>query len=231
MPDTPTPQEYAEQYRATRARVIALLADVGDATATATVVPACPDWNVQQLACHLTGTAAALVARDGPAGDTQAWIDGHVAARSGVPLTDVLAEWGAAGPALEGIVERYPQHFAGLVYDAVAHEYDLREALGVTGDRDGDAVRVALALWVELLGRDLDAHGLPAVRLRAGDDEWIAGSGPPELAIDTDPYELFRLLGSRRSRAQLLAAPWDGDVERFLPALAHMPLPEHDLVG
>lgn len=171
MPDAPTPQEYAEQYRATRARVIALLADVDDTRATTTVVPACPDWNVQQLTCHITGTAVALVAREGPTGDTQAWIDGHVAARAGVPLADVLAEWEAAGPAFEGIIERYPQHFTPLVYDVVAHEHDLREALGVSNDqRDGDAVRVALALAVEGLGRDLDAHGLPAVRLRAGDD-------------------------------------------------------------
>jgi hypothetical protein len=32
-------------------------------------------------------------------------------------------------------------------------------------------------------------------------------------------------------RAQLLATPWDGDVERCLPALAHLLLPEHDRRG
>jgi hypothetical protein len=38
------------------------------------------------------------------------------------------------------------------------------------------------------------------------------------------------MLGSRRSREQILDAPWDGDVEPFLPALAHMPLPARDIV-
>jgi hypothetical protein len=40
----------------------------------------------------------------------------------------------------------------------------------------------------------------------------------------------MRLLGSRRSRGQILAAPWEGDVGPFLPALTHMPLPERDIV-
>jgi hypothetical protein len=50
------------------------------------------------------------------------------------------------------------------------------------------------------------------------------------VALSTTPFELMRLLGSRRSRAQVLAAPWDGDVEPFVSALAHMPLPERDIV-
>jgi len=48
--------------------------------------------------------------------------------------------------------------------------------------------------------------------------------------LETTPFELMRLLGSRRSRAQILAAPWHGDVEPFLPALAHMPLPDRDVI-
>jgi hypothetical protein len=40
----------------------------------------------------------------------------------------------------------------------------------------------------------------------------------------------MRLLGSRRSRAQLLSAGWVGDVEPFIPALTHLPLPETDII-
>ncbi|MBA2495602.1 MAG: hypothetical protein H0V33_00615 [Acidimicrobiia bacterium] len=48
--------------------------------------------------------------------------------------------------------------------------------------------------------------------------------------MTTTPFELMRLLGSRRSRDQIVAASWNGDVEPFLAALAHMPLPVHDIV-
>jgi hypothetical protein len=68
------------------------------------------------------------------------------------------------------------------------------------------------------------------LRLRAGEREWVVGDGDPTVSLTTTPFELMRLLGSRRSRAQIFAAPWDGDVEPFLPALTHMPLPERDIV-
>ena len=38
------------------------------------------------------------------------------------------------------------------------------------------------------------------------------------------------LLGSRRSLAQLRAYPWQGDLDRYLPGIAHMDLPASDLV-
>jgi hypothetical protein len=66
--------------------------------------------------------------------------------------------------------------------------------------------------------------------LRAGDREWTLGEGEPTVSLTTTPFELMRLLGSRRSRRQILAAPWEGDVEPFLPGLTHMPLPERDIV-
>jgi hypothetical protein len=57
----------------------------------------------------------------------------------------------------------------------------------------------------------------------------VIGSGAPEVAIDAPAWELMRILGSRRSRRQVLAAGWVGDVEPFLPAIAHLPLPEQDI--
>ena len=68
------------------------------------------------------------------------------------------------------------------------------------------------------------------MRLRAGDREWVVGGGEPAVSLTTTPFELMRLLGSRRSREQILAAPWDGDVEPFVSVLAHMPLPDRDIV-
>jgi uncharacterized protein (TIGR03083 family) len=226
---TSKPADFAREYEATRARITALVADLTASDAQG-IVPACPDWTVKDLLAHLVGVPSDLVARRNPTEPVQAWVDAQVEARRDVPVAGLLAEWDEVGPTFAGLIERKPALFAGLLYDVVAHEHDLRGALGRPGARDSEALRLSMITECEQLTADLTRLDLPAVLLRAGDDEWIAGSGEPELAIDTELFELFRLLGSRRSVAQMGAAPWEGDLDRFLPALAHMPLPTADLV-
>lgn len=224
--------DYADEYAATRASVRALLTDC-DAAAAATSVPTCPAWTVHDLCAHLVGVPAALVARDNPpAGDNQEWVDKQVADRADRSVAELLDEWDSVGPPFEALMRRFPQAFGGLVYDAVAHEHDLRGALGRPGSRDSAGVVASLDVMVPMVERDLAAHGPTpgTVRLCAGDDEWVVGAGEPTLSLTTTPFELMRLLGSRRSRGQVLAAPWDGDAEPFLGALAHMPLPTADVV-
>ena len=128
-------------------------------------------------------------------------------------------------------MRKLPHAFGGLVYDAVAHEHDLRGALGRPGERDAAGVWASLDVMVPMVERDLAAAPTPgAIRLRADDREWLVGSGDEAVSLTTTPFELMRLLGSRRSREQILAAPWDGDVEPFVAVLAHMPLPAEDIV-
>jgi uncharacterized protein (TIGR03083 family) len=224
--------DYADEYASCRARVRALLQDCDDAAAT-TVVPTCPAWTVRDLCAHMSGIAAALVARDNPpAGDNQPWVDRIVAERSERSVADLLDEWDAVGPSFEEIMRKVPRAFGGLVYDVVAHEHDLRGALGRPGDRDSDGVWASLDIVMDMVGRDMAAHGPASGTLRFAADgrTWEFGTGSPEVALTTTPFELMRLLGSRRSHAQMLAAGWDGDVTPFVPALAHMPLPETDIV-
>jgi uncharacterized protein (TIGR03083 family) len=224
--------DYAEEYAACRARLREVLADV-DATAAATPVPSCPAWTVHDVCAHLAGVTAALVARDNPPpGDNQPWVDAQVAARRERSVAELLDEWDAAGPGFETIMRKVPRAFGGLIYDAVAHEHDIRGALGRPGGRDSDGVFASLEVLAGMVEHDLATHGpVPGtVRLSAGGRTWALGAGAPEVALETTPFELLRLLGSRRSRDQMLAAGWQGDVEPFLGALAHMPLPEHAIV-
>jgi uncharacterized protein (TIGR03083 family) len=224
--------DYADEYAAARASVRSLLADADD-VAAATVVPSCPAWTVHDLCAHLVGVPAALVVRDNPPpGDNQPWVDRQVADRADRTIGELLDEWDDVGPSFEGLMRKLPHAFGGLVYDAVAHEHDLRGALGRPGERDSAGVLASLDVMVPMVERDLAVGGpVPGtLRLQAGDREWVVGAGTPSVALSTTPFELMRLLGSRRSRAQLLAAPWDGDVEPFVSALAHMPLPERDIV-
>ena len=223
--------DYAEEYAAARASVRSLLTDL-DATAAAAVVPACPDWTVHDLCAHLVGVPAALVARDNPPpGDNQPWVDQQVADRADRTVAELLDEWEDVGPAFEALMRKLPHAFGGLVYDAVAHEHDLRGALGRPGERDAAGVWASLDVMVPMVERDLAAAPTPgAIRLRTADREWLVGAGDEAVSLTTTPFELMRLLGSRRSHEQILAAPWHGDVEPFVSVLAHMPLPAKDIV-
>src|SRR5215217_1585144 len=143
--------DHADEYAAARARIRVLLADLDDDGA-ATVVPSCPDWTVHDLCAHLAGVPAALVARDNPPkGDNQPWVDAHVAARADRTVDELLDEWDAVGPAFEGLMRKLPHAFGGLVYDAVAHEHDLRGALGRPGARDDAGVVASLDLVVAMV--------------------------------------------------------------------------------
>lgn len=224
--------DYADEYAAARASVRSLLADSDDAIAHV-VVPSCPAWTVHDLCAHLVGVPAALVARDNPPrGDNQDWVDRQVAERADRSVAELLDEWDAVGPAFEGLMRKLPQAFGGLVYDAVAHEHDLRGALGRPGGRDTASVLASVDLLMAMVERDLAAQGPTpgTLRVRAGEREWVVGEGDPTVSLTSTPFELMRLLGSRRSRDQIVAAPWDGEVEPFLGALAHMPLPVQDIV-
>jgi uncharacterized protein (TIGR03083 family) len=224
--------DYADEYAAARAGVRSFLAHSDDAIAQL-VVPSCPAWTVHDLCAHLVGVPAALVARDNPPrGDNQEWVDRQVAERADRDIAELLDEWDAVGPAFEGLMRKLPQAFGGLVYDAVAHEHDLRGALGRPGGRDGAGVVASVDLLMAMVARDLATVGPTpgTLRVRAGEREWVVGQGDPTVSLTTTPFEAMRLLGSRRSRNQILAAPWDGDIAPFLGALSHMPLPVSDIV-
>ncbi|MEM9711046.1 MAG: maleylpyruvate isomerase family mycothiol-dependent enzyme [Actinomycetota bacterium] len=219
----------ATEYAATRARVREVLSDLSPGQEE-TVVPACPDWTVRNLAAHLAGVAADLVARRNPTGDTQAWVDAQVAERAAVPVAELLDEFDAAGPGFEGLIRNRPRSFAGLLYDVVSHEHDAANALGRPADRSSGGVVLSLDIMFDMVERDLAANGLGAVRCSDGVRSWEVGEGEVGLTIETDTYELFRLVGSRRSLHQMRDAGFVGDLDAHLPGLCHLPLPTTDLV-
>lgn len=150
-------------------------------------------------------------------------------------MLELNDEWNDHAPAFEQLIEERPKGYSGLLYDIVAHEHDLRAVLGQPGSRSSDGVRLSLDVVVGALQRDLTAHALPAARFLSDDGQWDAGGGEPQLTLDLrgaadGSWMLLRALGSRRSEAQLRTLPWNGDLDRYLSALAHQPLPLADLV-
>ncbi len=228
MHDEAVDARLAEEYRAARERMCAIAAPL-DAGGASTTVPACPDWSVADLLAHVTGLAADLGAGRRPEGDVQAWVDGQIADRRGCSAAAIAAEWSASAPAFEAMIAEKPHRWWGLVYDVLVHEHDLRGAVDQPGERDGASMEVALALGLRLVQGDLAKHGLPAFRLVVDGEELVAGEGVAELTLEATPFEALRLLGSRRTIEQMRAAGFDGDLDRYLPGLLHMDLPEHDL--
>jgi uncharacterized protein (TIGR03083 family) len=220
--------DWTAEYAATRSRLGDVVLgmpsdDVGRR------VPACPDWTVRDLLSHVVGMAAELAGGRFPGGDTQAWIDGIVETRRERTVEEPVDEWHASSDGIDRFIGAMGAGAGQLVYDAVAHEHDIRHALGRPGARDSSGVRASLVAMSGLLERDLDAAGLPAIRLTSDGRTWDVGSGDPALALALEPFEMIRVFGSRRSEAQLRRLPWEGDVQRYLAALSHFPLPVDDL--
>lgn len=221
-------QERAAAYAACRSRVRVLLGGVSQTDADV-VVPACPDWTVRNLSAHLAGVCRDLAERNLPTGDVQAWVDRQVNERSQRSVSSLLDEWDEFGPAFEAMIVARPERTGGLLYDVVAHEHDAASALGVIADRSSDGVRLSVDIISSMIDADLTKAGLPAVRFTDGTRTWEVGQGPVEFTMEDDTFSLMRALGSRRSLAQLRSMSYTGDLDRFLPGLAHLPLPVVDL--
>ena len=232
-PDT---AQLVEQYRRSRKRIVELMTDV-DAASTSRRVVACPDWTVTQLLAHVVGLATEISAGNPPGADSQAWVDSIVEARASSSITDLLNEWAVSGPAFETVALDMARLAIPLSYDLVVHEHDLRHAIGRPGHRDDPGVLTSMWVGALLLDGDLKKNDAGSLRLRAGGHEWICGEGETRLSLDLDAsgtvqhpvWELLRLTGSRRSRAQLARYPWQGDFTELAASMFHMDLPVADI--
>jgi uncharacterized protein (TIGR03083 family) len=224
-----TSVDWVGEYRAARGRITDLARNL-DSAELATTVPACPEWTVHDTIAHVAGIAVAVTSGDFPSGDQQAWLDGLVDQRRGRATSDVLDEWNDASAATDAFLTNMGPAGGQMVYDVVAHEHDIRHALDRPGGRDVSGVVACAHAMSRILESDLAKAGLPAVRITSAGRTWDVGDGEPALSIELEPFELIRVFGSRRSEQQLRALPWQGDLDRYLPALAHHPFPVSDLV-
>lgn len=220
-------------YREGRARITSLLrtVDVGDSLRR---VPACPEWTVKDVAAHLCGLNADILAGHMEGVTTEPWTQAQVDARSGATLGEVLDEWDEIGPRVEELLAG-GQLPAQMVFDLATHEHDLRHALGSPGARDADSTEIGLDWRLESWARNPpstpDAPGR-AMRVVIGERTVQCGDGEPGATLDLDPFEAFRTLGGRRSVAQICAYDWNVDPEPWLPWFSGGPLrpAPHDIV-
>jgi len=146
----------------------------------ATTVPGTPAWTVHEVLAHLAGGASDAVTGRMDGAPGPEWTSRHVSERARLPVADLVEELQQHQDAVADSVTDNPR--PALVWNIAVHHADLHEALGMP--------RLPDRLWLPIAD---------AVAPRAAA---AAGS--------VTPYELFRGVFSRRSRAQMQA--WGTDL-------------------
>jgi hypothetical protein len=199
-----------------------------------TIVPATPAWTVQDVLAHVVGIAADLNAQRFD-GDPDAWTAHQVESRRGRSIDELAEEWDREAPRfVEGLRlfgYELASHYVG---DLLQHTADVRHALGRGPLDEDDALTAALDFYLDSCHQALVTAGAGAVRVDVGDlhDLLLGPPGGPVVAHlgGVGTFELFRALGGRRSRRQVQALPWQGDVTPVLAHLSAYPWPRDDLV-
>lgn len=190
------------------------------------VVPACPEWTVRQLVAHLVEICWKVAARAG-------MVDGSPP----VPIADarpaeLVRLWQTTGAIVDQIlVEKRDRRSRILVMDALTHELDIRQALGLPAPHDHPAMRGTLDLLAAGLGRSIRQRGLPALRIETAGAHWVSGSGEPAATVSAGRYDLYRSMAGRRTHAQIAALAWSRPPDPWLPAFEWGPFhPPAELV-
>ena len=193
-------------YRVGRLRLTELLADQPD-DVWAMPVPACPGWDVRSAVSHLLGNVEDAMAGRLTGPPTDAQVTEQVARHRDGPPAALLDEWADAASTFEDFVSQ-----AGIwpvAIDVLAHEQDIRGAIGEPGARDVETMRLA--------ARMLADAGLPVtLTFDLGDERLTTkDAGGPVHRVESTAFEVTRIRLGRRSPEQVAAMAW----EPALPAV------------
>ncbi|HJR18992.1 MAG TPA: hypothetical protein VJ922_04675 [Actinomycetota bacterium] len=202
-----------------------------------TPIPIRSEWSVKDTLAMLAGFAEALIEGHWNEDYSDSWDDKGLRAkmqdrfqtmidarreRSGA---EVLKEWATLAPRMERMMaglEAFPEGihpFAAWTYlwAVVQNSHNIWTALGITSkERDSEATSLCLESAIYWLDMRLQAKGIPALRVRTADQEWVIGDGIPGATVTAPMFELFRALSGRRSVDQIRAFSWDGDPRPYL---------------
>jgi uncharacterized protein (TIGR03083 family) len=218
-----------ELYERLRRELIGLVTGL-DTDALAVEVPATPGWQVRDVVAHVVGIAADLNAqRFGPE-DPDGWTRRQVEERRSRALEEIVEEWDTEAPRFEEGLRLLGYEIGShYVADLHAHVQDVRSALGLEAERDRTAVLVSLDFYLHSLDGALRSAERGAVEIAVDGESHVAGAGKVRASLRGDPFEVLRALSARRSRDQIRALDWSGDVDAVLDLLARYPLPARPL--
>lgn len=222
---------HSDHYRPIRDRLVELAATLDDDT-TATIVPATPQWSVKDVYAHLCGENADILAGNLEGATTDPWTAAQVAARRDASLGEVIEEWTALAPRFDQLIDDLDGAMdPRLFIDAWAHEQDIRSLLGRPGGREPELVDRVMPAVVRASCISVRRGGLAPISLRIGTHENQSGDDPV-VHLEVEPYEFLRGTLGRRSRRQLRAWNWSGnvDIDSYIDRLLAFGIAEHDLI-
>lgn len=210
-------------YQAIRSRLIDLAADLS-AEDLATTVPPTPAWSVKDTYAHIIGACTDSVTGNKDGVGTDAWTAAHVTARRDVAMEAMLEEWRSRADAFDALLVSSPETTERTVAGSWTHEQDIRGAVGLKGIRGSNGIEAVL-LGMDRVAERFEAASVPGLTIHAGTHTWTLGRGDVIAELEADPYELARVISSRRNADQMAAMRWTGDPAPFLPHLGHYGLP------
>jgi uncharacterized protein (TIGR03083 family) len=226
--------ESAEVYTAVAGRLLELASKLSEPQQDTVPAPT-PEWTVADTYCHLAGATADFLDEHLEGMGTPAWTAAQIAARAGRSLSEVCAEWASRFPLLATRMATDPNLLPRLALDYWTHEQDIRVAVGLRPLREDPATAFMADTLLNARQRRYTGARGPTVRVIASDGpaDIVLGVGEPEVMLSANSFELLRMVNSRRSLAQWLAADWTGGDTSLrvavAEALATFPLPPADL--
>jgi uncharacterized protein (TIGR03083 family) len=227
MSDRPTPDEIADIYRDARARVVTLIGSLSD-DQLALQVPGTPKWSVRDLIGHFVGCPVAMMAGQFEGAGSDEWTQAQVDARRDNSVAELMAEWQAGSDAIDAAI-RAGDVPVQVALDIVAHELDLRGAIGASGHPDPLALRFLVNGFGARVKSVVGKTELAPVELRDPDSGWSAGTSGGVVA-EASEFEWARALTGRRSNDQVRGYEWTGDPAPYLELLCPFGLlPDTDI--
>ncbi len=188
LPDADVVQAYLEF----RSRIVSLIREIPESQASLPV-PLCPDWEVSSLISHIVGIPEDIVAGRMDGVGTEAWTQAQVDRHEGESLSQLADISLSTAAEFDVVLPHIPSPVnSQLVMDAIAHEHDLRHAVGRAGAQDSAAVDVALGYLLNMVDT-----------IAPGRAQELSDSG-------VSRYELMRSLSGRRSIEQMNQIELDG---------------------
>jgi uncharacterized protein (TIGR03083 family) len=220
-------------YERKRREVVALVRSL-DTADLERIVPASPAWRVRDVLAHLIGITADLNAGHfgGDEMDMDAWTASQVVGRRDRTLDELVDEWDREAPRfVEGLRLLGYEIGSHFLADLLEHFADVLHALGRPTIATDEALVAALDFHLDQFhGRLATAACGARVVIVDGDERFDVGTGEPMASVGATRFELLRAFGGRRSRAQMRAFEWGGDVDAVLPHISAYGVPAHDLV-
>jgi uncharacterized protein (TIGR03083 family) len=182
-----------------------------------TIVPACPDWTVKDVASHLSGLVAETLANVPPPRGSAEATTRQVTDRTNHTLAEVCDEWEHNGPAFAKYAASDTAFTNALLADLTVHAHDTSEALHLPIDEMSAGTIVAAERYLQLLqqraAEQLDialAVELTGVGLQ------VAPHGNNPLNLIASPFAFLRSVTGRRTPEEVKALNWTGDPSELI---------------